>query len=154
MNRATLTANIIRDKVYSKNFELLNTSTRITFTFGIVEIQDETIIPYHKLHMAIKEIRQISKNSIGYYHENSSMIENQKAIQDWSQKIKIALDLDLIEPFYQPIYDMKKGKIVKHECLVRILDKGDVIAPINFLKAAQNSRFLSNITKRGIDKAF
>ncbi|MFA6136510.1 MAG: EAL domain-containing protein [Sulfurimonas sp.] len=151
---ATEIANSIKDKIYSKSFELFNASIRITFTFGIVEVQNEKIVPYNKLHSAIKEIRQISKNSIGHYHENSSIIEKQKAIQSWSQKIKIALDLDLVEPFYQPIYDLEKDRIVKYECLVRIVDGAEVILPIKFLEAAKISGFLSSVTKRVISKAF
>ena len=151
---ATEIANLVKEKIYSKSFELRNASVRITCTFGILEVKDETIVPYHKLHSAIKEIRQISKNSIGYYCEKSSMIEKQKNIQEWSQKIKIALDLDLMETYYQPIYSIKKKKIVKYECLARIVDKKDVISPTKFLEAAKISGFLTSITKRVITKAF
>ncbi len=65
------------------------------------------------------------------------------------KSIKIALKNDKILPFFQPIYDINRGKINKHEALVRMYDEHDnLISPGPFfLDVAKKGKLYPRVTK-------
>ena len=71
-------------------------------------------------------------------------------------KIKLALNTNKILNYYQSIVDAD-GKLVKYEALIRMEDpeeKGNILAPYNFLDIARESKNYSQLTKRVITTAF
>ena len=71
------------------------------------------------------------------------------------KKLKRAIEEDRVVPFYQPIYNMKKGKVEKYETLIRILDEdGTVIAPFFFLEVAKKAKLYFKLTRIMIEKSF
>jgi diguanylate cyclase (GGDEF)-like protein len=145
----------IRKRVYAKRFELTFAHVRITFSMGIVPFEEEDEqIPYHKAKIAIAEMRKLHKNTIGHYHHNSETEKQQHQMHEWAQKTKLALDFDLLVPYYQPIVNVQTGKVDKYECLARILDRDSVVSPILFIEPSRIAGMLSDITRRIIDKTF
>ncbi len=145
----------IKQKVYSKRFEISSTAIRITFSMGIVSINnDDNELTYAKAQLALGDTRKLHKNSIGHYSEDSKIHNYQKKMHEWSHKVKLALDFDLLVPFYQPIVEVKSGKIYKYECLARIVENDNPISPFYFIEPARVAGMVTDITRRVILKAF
>lgn len=73
----------------------------------------------------------------------------------WTKRLKRAIEQDRIVPLFQPIANSHDEKIVKYECLMRIVDdNGDYIAPIHFLELAKKNKLYHQLTKIMIEKSF
>ncbi len=70
-------------------------------------------------------------------------------------KIKQAINEDRIVPYFQPIYNIKTGEIVKYEALARLIEEdGKALSPFFFLDAAKRGNYYSKITEIMFDKVF
>ncbi len=148
-------AESIKEKVYNKRFLLNSTSVRITFSMGIVSIDsEEEELPYAKANIAISDMRKLHKNVIGHYHKHSQTENYQQQMHEWANKAKLALDFDLLVPYYQAIVNIKTGKIEKYECLARIIEQEKPISPFFFIEPARIAGMVTDITRRMILKAF
>ncbi len=68
---------------------------------------------------------------------------------------KEALEDGRIECFYQPIFDVTTGKIVKYEALVRMRDKeGTIITPYFFLQDIMHTNLYNEITRFVVREVF
>ena len=145
----------IKQKVYIKRFNLSVTSVRITFSMGIVSVDiDDKEIPYSKAQLAITDMRKLHKNIIGHYHKHSKTEDYQQQMHEWAHKAKLALDFDLLVPYFQPIVNLSTGKVEKYECLARILEQDNPISPFYFIEPARIAGMVTDITRRMILKAF
>ena len=120
----------------------------ITLGFSL----DETSL----LEKALLALSKAKEKQIDYlcYFKNIDTKERFIEQIKWSDFIKKALKENRVIPFYQPIFD-SSGRIVKHECLVRILDENEeVIPPGLFLEVAKKVKRYSEIEKHLIDKSF
>ncbi|MDQ7067138.1 MAG: EAL domain-containing protein [Sulfurimonas sp.] len=70
--------------------------------------------------------------------------------------IKYAIASDRIFPHFQPIVDMKTGKVEKYECLVRLLDDnaGKLLSPFAFLEVSRKIKLYPLITEIMLEKSF
>jgi len=148
-------AESIKEKIYSKRFDINASSVRITFSMGIVSItKEDTEVPYSKAQIAISEMRKLHKNIIGHYKKNLETENHHQQMHEWAQKTKLALDFDLLVPYYQPIVNLATGEIDKYECLARIVEKDNPISPSYFIEPARIAGMVTEITRRIIIKAF
>jgi EAL domain-containing protein (putative c-di-GMP-specific phosphodiesterase class I) len=60
----------------------------------------------------------------------------------------------MIEPYFQPIIDIKTKEIKKYEALARGIMEDGVILPLEFIKSAEKLGLMSSITKVMINKSF
>jgi len=73
----------------------------------------------------------------------------------WTKKLKTAIQNDCIVPYFQPIIDNRSKRIVKFECLMRLIDEDNhVVTPYYFLEIAQSSRLYHKLTRIMIEKSF
>jgi EAL domain-containing protein (putative c-di-GMP-specific phosphodiesterase class I) len=72
----------------------------------------------------------------------------------WAGRLKSAIIEDRILPYFQPIYNLKSGKIEKFEALVRIEEEGKILLPYHFLQCADKMGRIHEITLLMIDKVF
>lgn len=148
-------ANRLKLAIYNKVFIVNDVSIRITVTMGIVPIPDNaTCVPYGSAHLVIKEARELRRNSLAVFKPNSSSINKQKEGLEWAQKAKLALDFDLLTPYFQPIINLRTKRIEKYECLARIMDQGKAVSPFFFIGPAKVAGILPEITRRMIEKSF
>ncbi len=124
----------------------------ISFTIGIDEGRGAEILKNAKI--AIREIRALGKDRVQFYNENSRYLSLQKETRFWIERSREAIKNDSFVPYFQPIYDNESQKIVKYECLARMLDKEDVVAPAKFIEPAKISGLLPGITRLMVDKSF
>ncbi|MCW8837471.1 MAG: GGDEF domain-containing phosphodiesterase, partial [Thiovulaceae bacterium] len=109
---------------------------------------------FAKVSMALKYAQQ---NHLPFWiYEDSMRFENEyEQNLSVSSKVRHAVDNSKIIPYFQPILDNTNGKIVKYECLARLLDESDnVISPALFLPLAKKVKVYNLITKIIIEKSF
>ncbi|WP_281950899.1 EAL domain-containing protein [Nitrosophilus kaiyonis] len=68
--------------------------------------------------------------------------------------LKASLTTDSVVPFFQPIFDYKKGKINKYECLMRVIEKDKILNPGQFLDDLKKMPIYSEYTKTILNKSF
>ncbi len=103
--------------------------------------------------MALKEAKKNNQDYMIFYDELDNLNKYQYNML-WTKKLKHALDTNNIVVYYQPLVNNNTLKVDKYECLVRMLDGEDVIAPFFFLDISKKANQYKNITKIVIDKAF
>jgi c-di-GMP phosphodiesterase len=104
--------------------------------------------------MALKYAKTHHKDYI-YFSDVSFIEERYEENIIWTKKLKEAIVTNHIVPYYQPIIDNKSGKVVKYECLVRLIDElEDVVSPFYFLDISVKAKLYHKLTKIMIDKSF
>nr|WP_258031715.1 GGDEF domain-containing phosphodiesterase [Campylobacter concisus] len=118
-------------------------------TIGFALDGDQTL---RKATIALKSAKTLDKDYVCYFKglsqkdEYANQIERSKLIQN-------ATINDNIVPYFQPIFDEKKIPI-KYECLIRILDRDDVISPSVFLDISKRIKRYADLEKQLIKKCF
>lgn len=138
-------------KIKRKIFEFENDTLQINISLGASRNKD-FLLQYSDI-----ALKKAQKNIIEYLclDENFSINNDLENNIEWTKKIRWAISNDRIVPFFQPIYSNIEQKIVKYECLVRLVDKEDkVISPFFFLEKAVKAKLYFKITKIMIAKCF
>ena len=118
-------------------------------TIGFALDSDQTL---RKATIALKSAKKLDKDYVCYFKglsekdDYANQIERSKLIQN-------ATINDNIVPYFQPIFDDKKIP-VKYECLIRILDRDDVISPSVFLDISKRIKRYADLEKQLIKKCF
>ena len=108
---------------------------------------------FEKATMALNEAKKREIDYLCYFKKIEHTTLYAEQIK-WSLFVKDALENDTVIPYYQPIFD-RLGKVVKYECLVRILnDKEEAIPPGLFLSISKKVKRYADIEKMLIDKSF
>lgn len=92
----------------------------------------------------------LEKNLIPLNHERNYIgidtVKKIDKIQEMEKTINYAIDNDLIEVFYQPIYSKAKERFTSAEALVRIKDKdNNIIYPTSFIEIAERNGLISKL---------
>jgi len=152
MDRYEGLANTLIELFKTKSICLVETSdtVKINVTLGICFDLDNTL---EKAILALEEAKKKQRNFLCYFKKidrKNAYIEQVK----WAKFINSALKDNRVIPYYQPIFDADK-KVLKHECLVRILDeKGEIVPPNLFLEISKKVKRYSAIEKLLIEKTF
>lgn len=103
--------------------------------------------------MALSEAKQREIDYLCYFKKIEHTMRYAEQIK-WSAFVKEALANDAVVPYYQPIFN-REGKIVKYECLVRLLnEREEAIPPGLFLGISKKVKRYADIEKVLIDKSF
>ncbi len=135
---------MISTSIKKETFYFQNIALNISFTIGAAKCKTNIIrSAYHALNDA-KNL----KKSYKIYNKNSNyeakFIHNIKM----NQAIKDAILEDRIEPFFQPIYNIKSNEVEKFESLIRIQTRnGTFIRPADFLDIARKSNLYLDLSK-------
>jgi diguanylate cyclase (GGDEF)-like protein len=136
------------------------------FTFYVIEAEKELSInvtvgmslghenPLEHADMALKNAKENRKSYAVYNTLIDVTLEMQEKME-WSQRIRYAIENDNIVPVYHPIVN-QKGKIVKYESLMRMLEIKDgkeiLIFPDDFLNVAFDTKQYTLISTILINK--
>ena len=128
-----------------------NLSIQITFSFGVAQTKLDKLIS--KLSIAVHEAKNHPFSYFMYYREKSLDTNFIKFNALLYEAIYREGNVKII-PYFQGIYDNKKGKITKYESLARLQEGEKIYSPFFFINIAQNSGFIHEITKIMIEKSF
>ena len=135
----------MKTEINKMSFYLGGIENHLSVTMGLVMHEEGNLI--QKAEFALKEARSHGQNRIKTYSKDIKIIQTIKHNSIWIQRIREALETDKFVSYFQPIVDIKSGKIARYECLVRMLYETDVIGPYEFLECARGSGQLYSIFK-------
>ena len=125
----------------------------IDFTLASVANLDVENI-FSKVSMALKHAQD---NGLPFWiYEDRMNFENEyERNLKLSEIVRNAVKESRIVPYFQAIIDNKTSKIVKYECLARLVDENEkILSPLLFIPVAKKIKVYNEITKIIIEKAF
>ena len=132
--------------------EYKDQAVTISVTMGAARIEKGSRSLTHA-DLALKHAQRTHKTYVLYDKEKQLSKNIQKNLR-LAGKINAAIKDHRIVPYYQPIYDLKSGKVSKYECLARMLcDDGTLIGPTRFLDIAKKTRQYPEITRLMMEQA-
>ena len=121
-------------------------------------------IPLHGLNaqelltsadLALYKAKEQAPGSCHIYSEEDKTWERVRQRAYWKDKVQQALANDRFVLYFQPIIDLKSGRIAYFEVLLRMLDdKGGVISAAQFIQAAERGGMIHAVDRLVISKAF
>ncbi len=142
-----LAENLI-ERIRTKEFLISNYEINISFSIAINCVKPLL----ENADLALKLIKKDRNKKVIVYDERLNLQEavhnNIKTIN----LVKKALKHDGVVPYFQPIINLRTGKIEKYEALVRIIDADDVISPYRFLDISKKTSLYQDITRAVIEK--
>ena len=94
-----------------------------------------------------------NKLNLVIFSDNLNIFEENKTFIDVTMRIKKALKMNHVVPFYQGIVD-KDGNIIKYEALMRIKDGEKYLLPAVFLDIAKKTKMYADLTVQMVTKTF
>ncbi len=122
-------------------------SLSITVSIGITlfpEHGDDADTLLSDADLALYKAKEGGRNRICVFTpDHKTQIESRVG---WESHIRDALKNDRFVLHFQPILDIRQNKIVGHEALLRMVNnKGELVAPINFLSIAEHCGLINEI---------
>ena len=138
-----------------KNIEVTYQDAQIfvDFTLGSSSNRDNNNI-FSKVSMALIYAK---KKGVPYWiYEDKMHFEDeyQRNLQ-LSHVVRDAVENDRIIPYFQSIMDNKSKKVIKYECLARLIDSNNkILSPLLFIPIAKNIKIYNEVTKIIVNKSF
>lgn len=138
----------------NNNITVEDVEIHISFSIGVDKIREDVSETMINCEYALDKSKEFGSRHYEIYHEEDSDFLSKKESVKWLRLTRRLIVEDCIEPYYQPMKEIKTGKIVKYEVLARGVDKGEVTDPTYFLKSADKLGLLTTITRTMIQKSF
>ena len=104
--------------------------------------------------LALKAIKRQRTQKVVVYDDSLGLHQQAKKNIETVQMVKQALAEDRVVPYFQPIVNLKTGKVEKFEALVRIIEGDKVISPYFFLDVTRRTHLYFDITRTMLEKTF
>jgi diguanylate cyclase (GGDEF)-like protein len=147
----------LRSRLEATPISLMFDQITLTASFGIAEYpeQGETIESLLTgSDLAMYKAKRAGKNTIARADQSDQ--EMAAEIQKKGEFLRRAIDEDRVEPFVQPIYDVRTGALFGYEVLARIRDGKRYMAAGQFIEVAESLGFASKIDQiiltKGLEK--
>jgi len=104
--------------------------------------------------LAMYDAKEAGRDRVAWYSNQRQDQPRMKARLAWIDRIRHALDNDLLTLYAQPIRELHSGRDVQHELLVRMVDPtGDRIPPGAFLYIAERYDLIQELDRWVITQA-
>jgi len=142
---------VFLEHTVKNEFMVNNEMVRVSLCAGIANSENSN--PLVAATTALKYSKQ-EKLDLVIYDNTLPIIEDFKKNFHTTKIIRKAIDKNLILPYFQPIQDIAKGKVLKYEALIRIKDtKGKIYYPDSFLDIAHKSGLYRELSLKMIKKS-
>lgn len=143
----------LHTKILKHKFQVEKYNLKVSLSFAITEGSEEFL---KKAHIALRDAKKDNKQfNMATYNKNSFTEAYQRKVKKVLPLIEYAIENKTIVPYFQPIVDSQNATINKYEALARIIDKeGNIVQPYEFIKIAESTGTIPEITKIMIDKTF
>jgi EAL domain-containing protein (putative c-di-GMP-specific phosphodiesterase class I) len=104
--------------------------------------------------LALYEAKQAGRDRVVVHASTDVEVIERRARASWTQRIRTAIDDDLLVAYRQPIMDLDTRQVRQYELLVRMLDEdGTAIPPGAFLAVAERTGMILEIDRMMVAKA-
>lgn len=138
--------------VLAAPFRLSDLEIKVECAIGIAMMQDgqEPEEMFRNAQFAVKQAKASGRPQL-YRPEEASMARRRFSIET---ELRRALERDQLKLFYQPLINLKTGKVSGYEALARWTheDRGE-ISPTEFIPVAEESGLILHLGRWAMDKA-
>ena len=138
----------------TKNVKVDEAELHITFNIGVTKIQEDVSETLINSEYALDKSKELGSRNYEIFDENEDSFSNEKDAIKWLKITRELIFNEKLEPYFQPIQNLKTGKILKYEVLARGKYEGKVIAPYYFIAPAEKLGLITSITRMMINKSF
>lgn len=151
-DQACLLAGTIQQNIKSAPFTVFDDYVIDLFvTIGAADGGENLL---YKAETALKAAK-LGKEDFRLYDNTVNLARQYENNLLWTKKIITAIEDDAIIPHFQPIVNLKSGRIEKYESLIRLVDEeGTVHSPARFLDVARRSKLYPQLTCIMVKKSF
>ena len=137
------TVNLIAGRIlaaFNEPFEISGQSLNVTVSIGSSIFPDdgtdaETLL--RNADSAMYKVKKHGKNGVRAYEQSDISLEHHWQLE---QDLRVALEQGQLSLYYQPMYDLQTGKLVKFESLLRWKHpQRGFISPAEFIPLAEES---------------
>ena len=150
-----VTAEEIRRRLESLQFGEL--TSHITVSIGIVLYPSHGSTLYDllkKVDAAIFSAKESGRNRSRLYRPEDLVLEKMHSRVVWKERIQKAVNENRVEPWFQPILNLKENVIDHYEVLARIRNEdGSIAMPGEFIDTAEAFGLIMDIDKIILEKA-
>ena len=145
--------NELYNKISNTIVEYQETKIFIDFTISSSANTDNSNI-FSKVSMALKYAQE-SRVPFWIYEDRMNFENEYERNLQLSGIVRDAVEASRIVPYYQSIVDNTTSKIVKYECLARLIDlNGKILSPMLFIPISKKIKVYNQVTKIILDKSF
>ncbi|AXX91932.1 hypothetical protein CPU12_06335 [Malaciobacter molluscorum LMG 25693] len=141
---------LIFNTIISHKFSLIekNSYINIDITMGCSKSRDKKLKIY-----AEKALHSAKINYVHFIYLDSTFFEDEKTNENLLQTLKLNIQKNLVEPYFQPIANANTEEIEKYEALMRVFDEnGNIIMPHVFIHKAKKYRLYNKLMGLLIEK--
>ena len=132
------------------NIKNPNMQININITIGCSKSNDKRLVIF-----AEKALHNAKLNYESYMYYDPNLFINESLNHNLVSIIKYNIDENLVEPYFQAIYDNNTNIICKYEALMRLFDKdGNMLLPHTFLEKSKKYRLYETLMIMMINKVF
>jgi diguanylate cyclase (GGDEF)-like protein/PAS domain S-box-containing protein len=159
LDEAMRTAEALREAVRNFKFTWEERTFRLGASIGVVPISAENADVASVLSAAdsaCQAAKEAGRNRVHSFEENDLDLMRRRREMQWAARINNALEEGRFELFRQTILPLQKAENGAHyELLLRMRDEaGKIVAPDNFMMAAERYGITPNIDRWVIENAF
>ncbi|MBV7272230.1 GGDEF and EAL domain-containing protein [Clostridiaceae bacterium UIB06] len=140
-------ANLVQKTLSNNTFYIKGNELNITTTIGISIFPDHTSVPSELLRFsssAMYYAKNFAKSTYIIYNDTISLIALKKSKLE--NNLRVALNNNEFEVYYQPQVNIKNGKLIGMEALLRwIKPDGSTIMPSDFIPIAEDTGLIISL---------
>jgi diguanylate cyclase (GGDEF)-like protein/PAS domain S-box-containing protein len=159
LDEAMRTAEILREAVRNFRFSWEERVFRLGASIGVVPItadNEDVASVLSAADSACAAAKELGRNRVHSFAENDIELMRRRREMQWAARINAALEEGRFELFRMPIQPLQKPETGMHyELLLRLRDEnGRIVAPDNFIAAAERYGITPSIDRWVIENAF
>lgn len=138
-----------------QSFRLNDVSVALSISIAYADQQScAELTLLDKAEIALEDARNNGVRKCVFF---DSSLHSAKIFEEnlsWAKRLQASINEERLIPYFQPIYDIQNGEVLKFESLVRMQESDVVISPFFFLGAAKRLGKLADITRIMTEKVF
>jgi diguanylate cyclase (GGDEF)-like protein len=136
--------------IMDKDIEIKETAIIASISIGISNYSEGL---FSTADIALRTAR-LRKQPFTIYSNELEMTKKYEENIHQLYQIQKGILNDRFLPYFQPIYDIRRNRIQKFECLIRLDEEGTIIEPKHFLDISKRSRKYPWLTRIMVTKSF
>jgi len=135
-------------------FEIGNAFINMGASIGIVIFPDNALTSsdlFKRADMAMYKAKNLGRNQIAFFEEE--MQQQFLSRYKIENALKVALENNQFEMYYQPVFSLKETKVIGFEALLRWHDGNGLISPDIFIPIAEECKLINPIGRWVISQA-
>lgn len=136
------------------NMEVEDSELHITFNIGADMVRADISGTMINCEYALDKSKELGSRHYEIFKETTASFKNEKEAIKWLKLTREFILQEEIVPYFQPIQDIKTGKITKYEALARVIQNSEVVSPSYFTGKAEKLGLATALTRLMINKTF